>query len=338
MIDVLFNRVWSHFLSYPFVNWYVKRVMRGFQIRKDLLNKYVTSDEDINIKHNYIICIYDGTVKAGGLADRLRGILSTYSICKKNNLQFKLFFNSPFNLEDFLVPNQYDWRIDSSAIVYSRPFTQVVVLDSTQNNEYHATHQKHWLEKKLIKQSGQKHVYTNAFFSYYDNYSCLFAELFKPSVDLQSAIDRQLKLLGMNYISVSCRFLDLLGDFNESFGAKVKLNGSQKNTLLKKIEDKIIELHSIYPEYKVLCNSDSALFLNKVRQNDFVYVVDGNITHIDNVPKNGEYKLFEKTFLDFFMIANAKKIYQIKGDYMHNSGYPYAASKLYNRPYECIVL
>ena len=62
----------------------------------------------------------------------------------------------------------------------------------------------------------------------------------------------------------------------------------------------------------------------------------GTITHIDNNQNDDCYQRYEKTFLDFFMIANASKIFLLKGKLMHRSGYPFAASKLYNKEFNVI--
>ena len=45
-----------------------------------------SSNAPIRSKDKTVICIYDGKIKNGGLADRLRGIVSVYSICKENKI------------------------------------------------------------------------------------------------------------------------------------------------------------------------------------------------------------------------------------------------------------
>ena len=47
----------------------------------------------------------DGLIKQGGLADRLRGIVSLYKFCKENDLVFTIYFSVPFNMQEFLRPN-----------------------------------------------------------------------------------------------------------------------------------------------------------------------------------------------------------------------------------------
>ena len=74
------------------------------------------------------------------------------------------------------------------------------------------------MENKIVNSDKQLHIYTNAGFVYDYGYSVLFNELFKTSERLQKSIDFYLKDIGSNYISISARFLDLFGDFNETCG------------------------------------------------------------------------------------------------------------------------
>ena len=127
-----------------------------------------------------------------------------------------------------------------------------------------------------------------------------------------------------------------MGDFNETHGSGEVLPEVERNLLLNHIDAAITRLHQSNPDKKILLNSDSVTFLERYRECGFVYIVPGNITHIDARQDGYAYEKYEKTFLDFMMIANADKIYLLKSDRMHKSGYPYAASMLYARPFETI--
>lgn len=61
----------------------------------------------------------DGRIRHGGLCDRLCGIVSTYICCKENNIDFRLFFNYPYNIENYLIPNSYEWRIKENEISFN---------------------------------------------------------------------------------------------------------------------------------------------------------------------------------------------------------------------------
>ena len=326
----------SFYKNHSLYLWYVTRKDREKMIRKAISASYT----DTSVKSNdekVVICLFEGLVRSGGLADRFRGILSTYYVCKKLNLKFRLYYIYPFSLNDYIVPNFYDWRISKKEIKYTIPSESIIVLDTTEDSEFQKSKQEKYLMKHLSKSSGQIHIYTNASFSYDKNYHILFNELFKPSERLQNAIDNQLRLINGRYVSVSCRFLDLLGDFNETYGYNLHLEDSEKEHLLNSILGQIEKIHSQNEGIKVLVNSDSRTFLDFVTQHtNYTYIIPGEITHIDNQISVDNYEKYEKTFLDFFMIANADHIYTLKTGRMHNTGYPYAASFVYNKPYSLI--
>lgn len=315
--------------------WYMVRKKRERLIRGRLSHYYMGDDADRKYDR-CVVCMYDGATEAGGLADRLKGIIGTYYIAKMKEIPFRIYFREPFPLEDFLVPNKYNWSIGGPEICRSLQDVELIVLDNTQESEYQIKKQKRYLERRIAQSSKQTHVYTNASFAYGLAYSELFMELFRPSERLQAAIEMHKDRIGSGYISISCRFLDLLGDFNETHGSGEVLPEVERNLLLNHIDAAITRLHQSNPDKKILLNSDSVTFLERYRECGFVYIVPGNITHIDARQDGYAYEKYEKTFLDFMMIANADKIYLLKSDRMHKSGYPYAASMLYARPFETI--
>lgn len=300
------------------------------------LNEYSRNTNINNIEGKRVVCIYDGKIKSGGLADRLRGIVSIYQICKDMGLDFKLIFDSPFNLEMFLEPNKINWHILKQELNYNTTITDICYIDTKTGSDYEAGKQEEWFTKEFRRGYKEYHVRTNAIFSYKSDYSTLFNELFKSSSRLQASIDREKINLGTQYISTSFRFMNLLGDFNETTGICAQLPKREKEELIEKNLKQLEALHKQFPEKKVLVNSDSVTFLNHASNFKFVYIIPGNVTHIDTNGSNDEYEIYEKTFLDFFMIANAEKIFLLRSGQMYNSGYPYAASKIYNKPFERI--
>ena len=115
-----------------------------------------------------------------------------------------------------------------------------------------------------------------------------------------------------------------------------KLNKEEQDTLIAQNLTQLKYLHKKYPNKRILVNSDSTTFLQAAAEFDYVYIIPGNITHIDGTNSSSEYEAYEKTFLDFFMIANAERIFLLRTGLMYNSGYPLAASKIYNKPFEKI--
>lgn len=300
------------------------------------LDEYSTEDALKQLENKRIVCIFDGKIKNGGLADRLRGIISIYKICKEQNLDLKIFFTSPFRLQEFLIPNKVDWTIGKDELNYNTTITDLCYIDTKTGSAYEAKKQREWFRREFKKKYMEFHVRTNAIFSYNEDYSTLFNELFKPSSRLQSSIEREKKMLGTSYISTSFRFMNLLGDFNETVELHKKLTKEEQNELIIKNIKQLQLLHDKYPSKRILVNSDSATFLQTVAKLCYVYVIPGDITHIDGKNDSDEYNTYEKTFLDFYMIANAEKIYLLRTGQMYNSGFPFAASKIYNRPFERI--
>lgn len=290
----------------------------------------------VRLKEKTAICIYDGKIKHGGLADRLRGIVSVYIICKECKIDFKIIFNSPFNLKYFLEPNKVNWCISEEELNYNTNVTDICYIETLNGSDYEAKKQRQWFCKEFKKEYKEFHVRTNALFSYKEDFSLLFSELFKLTPKLQSSIEQQKGIIGTEYISTSFRFMNLLGDFNETFEKHSKITKAEQRELIAKNIEQLQLLHNKYPDKRILVNSDSTTFLKTAAELYYVYVIPGNITHIDGKNSSNEYETYEKTFLDFFMIANAERIYLLRTGQMYDSGYPFAASKIYNKPFEKI--
>ncbi len=62
-----------------------------------------------------IICM-DGIISHGGLVDRFKGIVSFYEVSKILNYDFYIQFTSPFNLEEYLDENSYNWQIKDASL------------------------------------------------------------------------------------------------------------------------------------------------------------------------------------------------------------------------------
>ena len=96
-------------------------------------------------------------------------------------------------------------------------------------------------------------------------------------------------------------------------------------------------LQSIYDkeQKRIFVATDSKTLLNAVTKLDFCFTIPGDIEHID-AAKNDNSKKWEKTFIDFYMIANAQKVYLAHTGKMHYSGFPKNAALLSGKPFEII--
>lgn len=286
-----------------------------------------------------VISIHDGKYTTGGLTDRLRGIVSTYMVCKQLDVPFRIHFVSPFNLTDYLLPNEYDWRIASEDVVFDNEVAEHLVIDVLDDTRYQMM-KVHELTRKRIEgmRKRQLHFYSNNHSCYaFGNYGELFNELFKPSQLLQDAIDEQKKHLGDDYISLSLRFQQLLGDFQDHPDS-ISLSSEEQEKLIQKCIDKVEAIHdAVAKGRKILIASDSIRFLERVKSLDYAYVIAGNVMHIDYCDSSRENKdAYMKLFMDMFLIADASEIYLLKTGKMFASGFPYAASLLKKKPFKMI--
>lgn len=261
--------------------------------------------------------ICDGSLPHGGITDRFFGLLATYVYCKRHNCDFHIAWNQPFCLQDFLKPATFNW-IEKPQDKIVNP-KQVCIRDSyfvfyNLNDEAYEKFM-HVNDKPFV------HVYGTSqnLVSYYKQ---AFTELFVLANPLQTAIDNCLKELGNKYISISFRFLSLLGDFNEVCQGIIPWNNEQKEGNLNSCIEFIKRLHKNKPQYKkILIASDSVTFLSIAQELPYVYVVPGTITHTDNTT-DGRFETHLKTFLDLLLISKAEEVYVYCIDGMRESRFP----------------
>ncbi len=303
--------------------WYLKRFIID-KLKVNKLKKYYSRNNKLlGLKTKTIIYMADGKMLHGGLSDRLCGIISTYDYCKKNGIDFKIHFNSPYNLTDYLLPNRYDWTIDESQISFNLKESEPVYIPYYSKNY---DFQKKIAEKRLKKSKKQIHVYTNMRYFEEINFSELFFELFQLSNILQKKIDDNMKLLPHDFISITLRFQQLLGDFDEGNFPKLK-NDEEKKELITKCISKIENIKKENPNYsKILVTSDSKIFLESVKDLPYVYTIPGEVVHLDFNKDKSLFDAHLKSFVDLFVIANAKKIYLVNFNPLYQSTFPKTAS------------
>jgi hypothetical protein len=247
-------------------------------------------------------------------------------MAKSNGLIYKLFFVHPFDLKKYLLPNKYDWTIDESAIKFNTKHSAVYIYENRECAESFVRQNKTKYQLHIQCNSGES----------YKNFSFLFNELFRPSDYLRANLDLNKKLLENNYISISFRFQNLLGDFTES-GSK-PLDIMAKEKLIHKCLDAINEIkisHSEIPT--VLITSDSNTFRNIATNTySFLYIIPQEVGHIEFSNNGGDNTL--AAFLDFFLISGAQKAYQVRTKEMYNSDFPKFAAKLGEVPYKMIEI
>ncbi|XP_069134466.1 uncharacterized protein [Argopecten irradians] len=75
------------------------------------------SDNGQRTKYLVYECARSRETPCYGWSDRIAGIVTTFIISILSNRHFLIHFDTPCLLQDYLIPNHYDWRYNSSILV-----------------------------------------------------------------------------------------------------------------------------------------------------------------------------------------------------------------------------
>lgn len=281
-------------------------------------------------KKQLVIYMADGHCLHGGLSDRLCGMVSLYNYCRIYNREFRLYFRSPYRLEDILVPNLYDWHIDDEELSRNIRDVNVKYISFFSHN---LNEMRKYADSKLKTKKKQSQVYTNMRYFEEADFKTLFAELFKPSKILEEQLSRYKEELPDNYISYTFRFQQLLGDFKEGDFTKLKCDSDKRDL----IDECLWCIQQLYKQTgsPILVTSDSTTFLQQAKEIPHVYTIEGEIRHMDfNRDSSVSIATDVKSFVDLLMVARAKEIYLCTLPPLYRSGFPETASRIYGHPYK----
>ncbi|MEG2402743.1 MAG: hypothetical protein RSA66_08280 [Muribaculaceae bacterium] len=252
--------------------------------------------KDKDVIGNTLYFIIDPRICHPGLADRLKAIVGSYFIAKKNGFEFKIIFEHPFNLNKYLDQNEIDWVARASDLSYSLKNSRII--------PYNGGGKVPHLSKKVK----QYHIYsyigydileTNNIPNYQHLWGELFRSLFKPTKLLQDSLDL-IPLKENEFIAVHIRFVNALEHFEDNeFNI---ISKEEKEDLIRRCDDAINKIMISNPNSKVVVFSDSQIYLNHAKSRLDVIVLDGKIGHI-SFSNNEEAVL--KTFIDFFTISKS---------------------------------
>lgn len=273
------------------------------------------------------VYIADGRFYAGGLTDRFKGMVSLYAWAKKEGLPFRIEHTEPFQLAQYLVPNEYDWLSREGDYVKS-VWTADVIYATAEANAVRRLYGKG--RKRQVHFYGNKDLLDSMGVKS-DEWGEIFKALFKPSVALQSSIDAVRPKLGGRWFSAVFRFQNLLGDFPEYDFQPLKTE-DEKEKLINACLSEIEELVRKENGMSCLVASDSISFLERAASLDCVKTIPGRIVH-PGTHACGDYEIYEKSFVDFYLLSESTKIYSIVYDRMYPSKFPMYAAKLNNIPF-----
>lgn len=307
----------------------MSRIISYLKIYKQLLKSFSVSQSE----HTTIIVCFDGAVSHGGLLDRLKGVISFYEVAKIKQVDFKIYFNHPFQLSDFLQPNAVNWKLET---LQFNPFKDEVLylMNNFSVNPL-----------ALIQPKKNKNYFIYCNIDYLKNmhqdfsdatlqetWRTNYKQLFTASPILKEAI---LKLPQEKNIVCHTRFTTLMGDFADT--TSVVLNDHDKEILTNKILEKVSDIHQDNQSLPIYVLSDSVVFLNIIKEKTNFKTLSGTPKHVDVKSTFSSFEEHLKTFTDFYFISKSEKIYLIKIDQMYNSGFSKYAAIIENKPFAIIA-
>jgi hypothetical protein len=267
---------------------------RFFWKTKKYLSIYYNNLNDLPTNQKKILVyMLDGRAYSGGISDILKGILSMYQFSKEIEFDFRINFCYPYNLSDYLEPNLYNWFISDNEISYNSNYSLPLWIYSSYSKfgkscEFEIEFQRKILQKffKKNKSKLQFHIYTNSEWIKGAEYSTLFNELFKPSKTVQDTLNYHKRYLSSDYISMTFRFQQLLGDF-ENMDFKNDIANDILTLLIEKFELKDglfpshgeIQLRAILGDFK---NKEISVPLNEIDKNILIDRCINKIIEIQN--------------------------------------------------------
>lgn len=284
------------------------------------------------------IVLIDGTQYHGGLCDRLKGIVTLYAYCKQRGLGFRIKHDHPFNLEDYLIPAQYNWLLKPGELSMNIRYSRFLHM----RGENQAKRLRNLHTSKQILYDGNRDCLKvlNADRGTDYQWGTLFCELFKPAPAIGVQIQKLTEKIGKPYNASVFRFQNLLGDFKEYRYRSLK-SAEERNALIEKCLEGLKAHIDKTKKMPMLVTSDSVTFLTKAAQIEGVFIIPGSLSHMGGAKKSkltDPYAVYMKSFLDFYMLSEAQTIAGIGTSRMYPSQFPYYASLINQRPFCRITL
>ena len=282
-----------------------------------------------------IVYCCNGEIIHGGLADRLKGIISFYAVALQCDVEFYIHHTHPFALEDYWVPNEHEWRNDT---IRFNPFRDRIISNIV--HKYKAgINPVDWIDTKIPR---TYFVYSNANYLHaifrnndkvllFAIWRTYFDRLFKPSILLQKALD---ELPKGNYRVCHLRFVGILGDFADINPRR--LSEEAVVQLFSFLDAKLNELQEKKSDMPLYVLSDSPRFLAHVATNKRVRVLPGTPKHVDIQSKENSLDDHLKTFTDFYFIARSQEVIALAMPPLYESGFAGICAMQHQVPYTLI--
>lgn len=287
-----------------------------FNLTRGILRHYKFWEFSSKNTNRVVVYMTDKTV-ISGLADRIKSMVFGYALALENGREFCLYHDKGFRLEEYLEPNEVDWRCEPADIswglnkvaflFYSREWPEL----KYRKKEYHV-----YQSEDIIADFMPEHL--RAKYTYHD----LFWRLFKLSPRLDTLLQQTLQenaLREDEYVAVHARFINFFEHFENIEGlGKVASTEDEKQQMIQRVHATIEQIRIQSGANCVLLFSDSNYFLN-VQHPEYVRILPGSIGHIAH--QSGNTSVADKTFVDLLTISRAKEVYSLIGDGLYESGF-----------------
>lgn len=283
---------------------------------------------------SFFLVLIDGRNFHGGFADRMKGIVSCFAFCLQRQIPFRIHYTFPFALTDFLIPNSYDWTLQKDEPI-AKHITDVTYLNLVGSDSIQRL-------TRLKKRKTQVHCYANrdvleALNTHYNarhTWGDLFRQLFRPAPVLERELSEKRSLLPSGYIGVAFRFQNLLGDFEEYKVAA--LPEAEQQVLMELCRNFLIRFQQQH-NVPVLVTSDSYRFSRSLAGIGQIYCFPAQNHHLDHQTKKSA-ETYLKSFTDFFLLSDSRKVYAAGTEKMYRTEFPMYAARLNGLPFERILI
>lgn len=248
---------------------------------------------------NILYFIFEPGRKHPGIADRLKAIISNYNLAKQNGYRYKVYFETPFRLCDYLKP-KFDWVANINELEYSLQDTRIVneayrevpkLL--SKNKQYHSYNYEGHHMPRIFPVTGYK-------------WCDLFHEMFEPSEKLHQAFLNSHVQPG-SYISIHFRFVNALESFESTFFDNRIASQAERESLIERCKEAIRKLVLSHPNKDVYVFADSKIFLESLKDEP-VKVLESN--HIGHVSEGINDEATLKSFLDLYVMSKGTEVYR----------------------------
>ena len=301
----------------------IKNFIKNLKYRKKLFRSLRAKQHDI------FFMVFDPERGHPGLADRLKAVISTYNIAKKNHYRFKLYFETPFRLSDYLAP-QFNWEAHPADLEFS-------LLDTKLFNECN------WHNRNRLVSHKQYHCYQYSgnvmprmFADTGYKWADLFRELFRPS-DMLEAAYRKLWIEPKSYVACHLWFVNALEKFEDTFFDNHLDTEAAREALIARCKEGIREVQKANPGMDVYVFSDSKCFLDCVDGMNGVKVLEhSHIGHISNQNTEASHL---KTFLDIYVMSQGRAVYRFSAPELYSiSHYALLAATIGDIPFYDVMI